>query len=81
MVSSTTEALNRLIREFMAGLRTHLQTAADEDPEVLVERIFAAIASVSAAVLLVLPLGRRRDGIITALFALAARHWAKRAAL
>lgn len=78
--TSHTEALNRLIREFMAGLREHLQTRMDEtDPEVLAERIFAAVAALTAGALLALPLSRRRDSIITALLAAAARFWARRA--
>lgn len=72
MSDSTAKKLTELAKEFMAGLRQHLADSAD--PEVLVERVFAALAAVTAGVIMLLPI-KGKEKLIAALLATAIRYF------
>jgi len=79
MTTPSSEALTKLLRDFMAGLRAHFtKVAAEADRDLMVDRVFAAVAAIGGAVLALLPLGRRRDGAAEALLAAAVRLWNRR---
>jgi hypothetical protein len=79
MTTPSSEALTALLRDFMAGLRAHFtRVAADADRDLVVDRIFAAVAAVIGAVLSVLPLGKKRDDTAEAFLAAAVRFWNRR---
>jgi len=76
---TSSEALTDLIRDFMAGLRNHFtKVASDTDPDLLVDRVFAAVAAIGGALMALLPFGKRRDRAADALLAAAVRFWNRR---
>jgi hypothetical protein len=79
MTTPSSEALTALLRDFMAGLRAHFtKVALETDSELVVDRIFAAVAAVIGAVLSALPLGKKRDDAAEAFLAAAVRFWNRR---
>jgi hypothetical protein len=79
MTTPSGEALTGLLRDFMAGLRAHFAKVASEaDRDLMVDRVFAAVAAIGGAVLALLPLGKRRDGAAEALLAAAVRLWKRK---
>jgi hypothetical protein len=76
---ASTEVLTDLLHDFMDGLRAHFTKVSDDgERDLLVDRIFAAIAAVAGAVLVLMPVGRRRDDLAEALLAAAVRLWVSR---
>jgi hypothetical protein len=75
---TTHEELTRLLREFMAGIREHVESRVrDSDSETLIERLLGGLAAVLSAVVALLPAGKRRDGLVAGLMTAAMRYLAK----
>lgn len=78
--STTPEQVTKLVREFMAGLRAHIKAKTEGEPEVVVERVFGAIAALGAGILLVVPSSRRGERLVAALIAFAMKYLTSRGA-
>lgn len=79
-LATTPEHLTKLVREFMAGLRAHIKAQVEGEPDVIVERVFGAIAALGAGILLLIPSSRRGERLVKALIAFAMKYLVSRGA-
>jgi hypothetical protein len=71
---TTPERITLLVRDFMNGLRDHIKAQAEGDPEILIERVFAAISALGAGILLVIPASKRGEQLVVALIGFALKY-------
>ncbi len=76
-MSDANQKLTELAKEFMEKLRKQLSQSAGDEPEQFAERLLGIGATLAAAVMMVLPAGRR-EKLIAALLSAALRHFAQR---